>query len=121
MDSSTETFDFAEIWAVPGLLQTVNPVIIKNKKYKKNTTPNYKKIQHWAGQNYQQKENTTYIDGFAVLFFDGMSKKRKKYKRIPVEISPMGSDPPLYRHRMGGIEKSLQNGWAPRICLDTKW
>ena len=32
-------------------------------------------------KNHQQKENTTYIDGFAVLFFDGMSKERKKYKR----------------------------------------
>ena len=28
-------------------------------------------------KNHQQKENTTYIDGFAVLFFDGMSKERK--------------------------------------------
>ena len=40
---------------------------------------------------------------------------------IPVEISPMGSDPAFSRHRMGGIEKSLQNGWAQGICLDTKW
>jgi hypothetical protein len=32
-------------------------------------------------KNHQQKENTTYIDGFAVVVFDGMSKERKKYKR----------------------------------------
>ena len=36
-------------------------------------------------KNHQQKENTTYIDGFTVLFFDGMSKERKKYKRDKVQ------------------------------------
>ena len=37
-------------------------------------------------KNHQQKENTTYIDGFAVLFFDSMSKEQKKYKRDKVQF-----------------------------------
>ena len=38
-------------------------------------------MRHWGWQNQQQKGNTTYIgDGFAVLFFDGMSKERKNTK-----------------------------------------
>ena len=32
-------------------------------------------------KNHQQKENTTYIDGCAVLFFDGMSKERKQIQK----------------------------------------
>jgi len=36
-------------------------------------------------KNHQQKENTTYIDGCAVLFFDGMSKERKQKKRDKVQ------------------------------------
>ena len=65
-------------WVVGCWLQPVTSVIIKNTK--KNTNPNSKKNQHWGGQNHQQKENTTYIGGFAVLFFDGMSKERKIQK-----------------------------------------
>ena len=107
---------FLYCWVVPSLLQTVNPVIIKNtKKYKKNTTPNYKKIQHWAGQNYQQKENTTYIDGFAVLFFDGMSKERKKYKRTKCNLWRTGKIQKKYKNtncifgRNGKIQKKYRN------------
>ena len=37
-------------------------------------------------KNHQQYRNTTYIDGFAVLFFDGMSKERKKYKRTKCNL-----------------------------------
>ena len=47
---------------------------------KKIQTQIQKKKQHWGGQNHQQKENTTYIGWFAVLFFDGMSKERKIQK-----------------------------------------
>jgi len=58
----------------------VNPVIIKNTKNTKNTGPNYKNNTTIMRKHHQQKENTTYIDGFAVLFFDGMSKERKNTK-----------------------------------------
>ena len=33
----------------------------------------------------------------------------------------MGLDPPCCRHRMWGIKKILQNGWAPGNVIDTKW
>ena len=51
----------------------------KYKTYKKYKTK-LQKMPHWGGQNHQQKGNTTYIGGFAVLFFDGMSKERKIQK-----------------------------------------
>ena len=44
-----------------------------------------------------------------------------KCKCIPVEIDSMGLDPPCCRHRMWGIKKILQNGWAPGNVIDTKW
>ena len=43
------------------------------------------------------------------------------YINIPVEIDSMGLDPPCCRHRMWGIKKILQNGWAPGNVIDTKW
>ena len=49
---------------------------LKYKKYK----PKLQNLQHWGWQNHQQKANTTYIGGFAVLFLDGMSKERKIQK-----------------------------------------
>ena len=52
---------------------------LKYKKYKKYK-PKLQNLQHWGWQNHQQKANTTYIGGFAVLFLDGMSKERKIQK-----------------------------------------
>ena len=37
-------------------------------------------MQHSGGQNHQQKGHKTHIGGFAVLFFEGMSKERKIQK-----------------------------------------
>ena len=59
-------------------LQPVTSVIIKNTK--NIQTQITTKKQHWEGQNHQQKGSTTYIGGFAVLFFDGMSKEQKIQK-----------------------------------------
>ena len=66
-------------------------------------------------QNYQQKENTTYIDGFAVLFFDGMSKERKKYKRTKCNLWRTGKIQKKYKNtncifvRNGKIQKKYKN------------
>ena len=49
-------------------------------------------------KNHQQYRNTTYIDGFAVLFFDGMSKERKKYKRTKCNL-----------WRTGKLQKKYKN------------
>ena len=54
--------------------------LCNHKNYKTNTNPNYKQIQHWGGKIINKKGNTTYISGFAVLFFDGMSKERNIQK-----------------------------------------
>ena len=93
----------------------MNPVIIKNTKTipKKIQLQITNKIQHWAGQNYQQKENTTYIDGFAVSFFDGMSKERKKYKRTKCNLWRTGKIQKKNTNcifgRNGKIQKKYKN------------
>ena len=56
----------------------VTSVIIKNTPKKIQTQITKKTTLR--GQNQQQKGHTTYIGGFAVLFFDGMSKERKIQK-----------------------------------------
>ena len=95
-------------WVVGCWLQPVTSVIIKNTK--KNTNPNYTKIQHWGGKNQQQKGNTTYIGGFAVLFFDGMSKERKKYKRTKCNL-----------WRNGKIQKNAKNTSVFVVFLQNKY
>jgi hypothetical protein len=57
-------------------IRTNNSKIHNRKKYK----PKLQKKTTLRGQNQQQKGHTTYIGGFAVLFFDGMSKERKIQK-----------------------------------------
>ena len=74
-------------------------------------------------QNYQQKENTTYIDGFAVLFFDGMSKERKKYKRTKCNLWRTGKIQKKYKNtncifvRNGKIQKKIQKYKVYFFCI----
>ena len=69
-------------WVVGCWLQPVTSVIIKNYPPKQIQTQITNKYNTGGGggQNHQQKGNTTYISGFAVLFFDGMSKERNNTK-----------------------------------------
>ena len=70
-------------------------------------------------KNHQQKENTTYIDGFTVLFFDGMSKERKKYKRDKVQSVKDWKNTKKYKNTncIFGCNGKIQKKYKNTKCI----
>ena len=75
-------------------------------------------MRHWGWQNEQQKGNTTYIgDGFAVLFFDGMSKERKKYKRTKRNLWRNGKIQSAVLEVMEKYKTKIQSVFLHLFCI----